>query len=217
MKVGRSLGFCEVEMRQVAADLTSGSDSGSGKLLARGTHIKYLPMGRLWDCLASPSMLPYVVKGYEWARGVLRVVRGVGALVQGAKRGARRAEHPSTGTGTGTGTVDLDTDSSTDSSTTAGAAGAGAAPLYSGPLFRDSGATGAVYTALGLKPHHLSPPPPPQQQQGLQDRGRDEFEMRIAPFTKNLSGSLHGGAVAMAAEQAALLSSRAAATAGVCV
>ena len=54
-KVGSTLGFATMEMY----------DTG-GQLLARGDHIKHLPMGPMWDLMAkfvlSPLILPIFLK-----------------------------------------------------------------------------------------------------------------------------------------------------------
>ena len=54
-KVGSTLGFATMEMY----------DTG-GLLLARGDHIKHLPMGSMWDLMAkfvlSPFVLPILLK-----------------------------------------------------------------------------------------------------------------------------------------------------------
>lgn len=46
-KIGKILGFCTMEMRSL-----------DGEILARGKHIKYLPMGWWWDIIISPVVLP---------------------------------------------------------------------------------------------------------------------------------------------------------------
>lgn len=33
-----------------------------GKLAARGRHVKYLPMGRMWDLTATPLLFPFASK-----------------------------------------------------------------------------------------------------------------------------------------------------------
>eukprot|EP00981_Chlorochromonas_danica_P007026 scaffold1528_cov199-Ochromonas_danica.AAC.2 len=53
-KIGKSLSFCSMEMRNVKGDL-----------LARGKHIKYMPMGWLWNLLAHPLILPWVIIFYQ--------------------------------------------------------------------------------------------------------------------------------------------------------
>lgn len=54
-KIGKTLGFATMEM----------FDS-DGLLLARGEHIKYLPMGPMWDFMAnlvlSPLVLSFLLK-----------------------------------------------------------------------------------------------------------------------------------------------------------
>jgi hypothetical protein len=65
--MGKKLGFCDIEMR----------DKESNELLARGRHIKYLQMGRLWDVLASPGMLHRVVKAYHFYHQVMRKVKEI--------------------------------------------------------------------------------------------------------------------------------------------
>eukprot|EP00981_Chlorochromonas_danica_P007025 scaffold1528_cov199-Ochromonas_danica.AAC.1 len=53
-KVGRTLGFLSMEMRNVKGDL-----------LARGKHIKYMPMGWVADFLAHPKVIPFTLQIYE--------------------------------------------------------------------------------------------------------------------------------------------------------
>lgn len=54
-KIGRTIGFCSLEVL-----------SADNELLARGKHIKYLPMGAIFDLLAHPFIFPIVLKIYEW-------------------------------------------------------------------------------------------------------------------------------------------------------
>jgi len=54
-KIGRTIGFCSLEVL-----------STDNELLARGKHIKYLPMGAIFDLLAHPFVFPIVLKIYEW-------------------------------------------------------------------------------------------------------------------------------------------------------
>ena len=54
-KIGRTIGFCSLEVL-----------SADNELLARGKHIKYLPMGAIFDLLAHPFVFPIVLKIYEW-------------------------------------------------------------------------------------------------------------------------------------------------------
>ena len=57
-KIGRTLGFATMEMHDL-----------EGSLLARGDHIKHLPMGFMWDFLAqfmqSRFVLPIILKHGE--------------------------------------------------------------------------------------------------------------------------------------------------------
>jgi hypothetical protein len=54
-KIGKTLGFATMEMFDA-----------DGLLLARGEHIKYLPMGPMWDLMAnlvlSPMVLSFLLK-----------------------------------------------------------------------------------------------------------------------------------------------------------
>lgn len=50
-KIGKALGFCTMELRT----------QDSNRLLARGKHVKYLPMGWFYNVLTSPVVLPYAV------------------------------------------------------------------------------------------------------------------------------------------------------------
>ena len=54
-KIGRTIGFCSLEVL-----------SADNQLLARGKHIKYLPMGAIFDVLGHPFFFPIVLKMYEW-------------------------------------------------------------------------------------------------------------------------------------------------------
>eukprot|EP01034_Spumella_vulgaris_P021419 gene21419-27449_t len=54
-KIGKALGFCTMELHTT-----------DGRLLARGKHIKYMPMGSLWDFIASPMFLPITLAIYEY-------------------------------------------------------------------------------------------------------------------------------------------------------
>jgi acyl-coenzyme A thioesterase PaaI-like protein len=53
-KIGRSLGFSTMELH--ATD---------GTVLARGKHIKYLPLGMVWDVLTHPKILPAMLKFHD--------------------------------------------------------------------------------------------------------------------------------------------------------
>ena len=46
-KIGKMVGFCDISMLSI-----------SGQELAKGSHIKFLPMGFLWDFIFSPFILP---------------------------------------------------------------------------------------------------------------------------------------------------------------
>ena len=48
-KIGKSVGFCDITMH--SAD--------GHTLLAKGSHVKFLPMGALWDWLFHPVFLPF--------------------------------------------------------------------------------------------------------------------------------------------------------------
>jgi len=52
-KIGKYVGFCTMEMH----------DKSSGSLLAKGKHIKFMPMGLVWDIIASPRILHYYMAG----------------------------------------------------------------------------------------------------------------------------------------------------------
>lgn len=54
-KIGKALGFCSMQLYTT-----------DGKLLARGKHIKYLPMGSAWDFLMGPMMLPFTLAMYNF-------------------------------------------------------------------------------------------------------------------------------------------------------
>lgn len=53
-KIGKTLGFCSLEVF-----------NRDGKLIARGKHIKYLPMGFFWDFLNYAFILPIALNIYE--------------------------------------------------------------------------------------------------------------------------------------------------------
>ena len=156
VKVGASLGFCEVEVRHGDSD----------KLLARGSHIKYLPMGRVWNVLMHPVVLPWVVK-------VTRFLK--------EREGSK-------------GFFGMLVDSLTSKTLQQGKASGPASSPREERALEESEAAGAVYEALHLK--RLS----------THDSDVHEFELPIFHFAKNMGGSLHGGAVGMAAERAALFS-----------
>mmetsp|Transcript_12883 Transcript_12883/g.11677 ORF Transcript_12883/g.11677 Transcript_12883/m.11677 type:complete len:353 (-) Transcript_12883:27-1085(-) len=54
-KVGKSMGFCYMEILE----------KDSKKLIARGQHIKYMPMGITWELLFSPKVTIPLMKFYE--------------------------------------------------------------------------------------------------------------------------------------------------------
>lgn len=162
LKVGRSLGFCEVEMR-----------TSDGLLVARGQHVKYLPMGRMWELLAGPSLLPYVVQGYRRLAAAREHGGGVMGWLGRTLLGEQKAQPP-----------------------------------------RLPDSPGAVYESLGLRE-------PPHPHEPVQEGERLEPDAEWSTFSQvprfylpnvaslgNLGGSLHGGAVAMAAELAARLSNK---------
>ena len=51
-RCGRTLGFCEVALR----------DAESGAELARGRHVKFLPMGAVFDVMTRPALLPLALR-----------------------------------------------------------------------------------------------------------------------------------------------------------
>ena len=50
-KVGKTVGFCDISMLSMDGHT----------LLAHGSHIKFLPMGVIWDWLLGPTFLPYFI------------------------------------------------------------------------------------------------------------------------------------------------------------
>jgi acyl-coenzyme A thioesterase PaaI-like protein len=54
-KIGKILAFCTMEMSSLV----------NGEVLARGKHIRYLPMGWWWDILAKPYFAPIVHYLYQ--------------------------------------------------------------------------------------------------------------------------------------------------------
>lgn len=62
-KIGKTLGFATMEMHNL-----------EGLLLARGDHIKHLPMGSMWDNLAlflqSRFVLPIILKHGEFLNNI---------------------------------------------------------------------------------------------------------------------------------------------------
>jgi acyl-coenzyme A thioesterase PaaI-like protein len=57
-KTGKVLAFCGLEVYNEA-----------GVLVARGTHVKFMPMGWLWDLFAGAWLLPIVIFFYSLSRG----------------------------------------------------------------------------------------------------------------------------------------------------
>jgi acyl-coenzyme A thioesterase PaaI-like protein len=53
-KIGKTIGFCDVKM--VDKD---------GKLIASGSHVKYIDMGKVWDYMMQPSVIGYTMKIYD--------------------------------------------------------------------------------------------------------------------------------------------------------
>lgn len=51
LKLGKTIGFSEIQM----------FDSITNQLVASGSHIKFLEMGKLWDFFMQPSLFPHVV------------------------------------------------------------------------------------------------------------------------------------------------------------
>jgi hypothetical protein len=108
LKIGRTLGFCDFEIRRLNS-ARGGSDesvdSDESAVVARGSHVKHLPMGRAWDALTSRLVAPAALRLYEYLytstsssgagdylRKALRTVaEGVvrGGLNRGEGRGGR--------------------------------------------------------------------------------------------------------------------------------
>lgn len=149
-KLGKTLGFCDFEM--VSAD-----KSKSGQVIARGQHIKHLPLGGAWDAIASPTLLPLVLRLHDllfdgnnnapttpWARWFTRWAFG---------------------------------------------------GVNSSDLKQVSG-EGGVFKAVALQPV------------GRGAKGSVVNRFESTPAMNNVLGKLHGGAVAVALETAALTSYR---------
>ena len=138
IKIGKTLGFAIMEMRD-----------SEGLLLARGRHIKYLPMGPLWDLFAHPAVshltFPFLerIANTPWVRNSSVYKKLMEAMSGG--RNSSSATH------------------------------------YTPP---DPG-VGQVFQSLGVTP--------------LCD---SSFTMHVTPSVCNMIGRLHGGALAMAVEQA---------------
>lgn len=157
LKVGRLLGFCQIEMR-----------SEDGQLLARGSHIKHLPMGQWWDVMAGPHGPSYLqLAEVAEARDKAGVLGSLARLVMGKPHdGGEQHER-----------------------------------LLQGDE------AGGVLRAL-----NLSLLLPYQQQQRfrldcMQTENKSSPRGAGVVCAVNPVGSLHGGALAIAAEQAALLTS----------
>jgi acyl-coenzyme A thioesterase PaaI-like protein len=79
-KIGKALGFCTMELH-----------SKDGRLLARGKHIKYMPMGSLWDFIASPMFLPITLAIYEYLT-TTSFGKYLLGLFSGKKKGQKHSE-----------------------------------------------------------------------------------------------------------------------------
>jgi acyl-coenzyme A thioesterase PaaI-like protein len=77
-KAGKSIGFCSMEVLDA-----------NGRVIGRGKHIKFMPMGVLYDLLFGPVLLPFTV----WALGFFADM----ILGRQAKEGARSSSSSSSG------------------------------------------------------------------------------------------------------------------------
>lgn len=85
-KLGKVIAFCSLEVY---------NDAGS--LLARGKHMKFQPMGWLWDLLASPFFLPLAMTLYHFFRGS-KILSALDAFFR-AKKAGQKIEGPFTAGG----------------------------------------------------------------------------------------------------------------------
>lgn len=76
-KTGKVLAFCSLEVYNEA-----------GVLVARGSHVKFMPMGWLWDFLAGALLLPIVIFFYNFFRG-RKIKTPLDALFRAKKEGQR--------------------------------------------------------------------------------------------------------------------------------
>lgn len=129
-KVGKTIGFC---------DMTITSNDGK-TVIAKGSHIKFLPMGFIWDFLMQPNLLPITLSCVEVIAPVL------GYFVPMFKL-----------------------------------------PSIDGPMKQHSKELGAIYTELEVT-----------------STADNTSTMIVTKSKHNPLGSLHGGCVAMACEEAAI-------------
>lgn len=150
LKCGRNVGFCDMKL----VDL-------EGQVLAVGKHIKYLPMGGIWDFVTHKSILPNFLNLYE-KYGDSLVKSYIGKKIQEFVTGGKRNK----------GYKDVNIDLET---------------------------TGSLFSSLPLQcaNHNLS------------DKNKESktslFSLATQPFMNNPMGALHGGALAIACEEAVML------------
>jgi hypothetical protein len=151
-KIGKNVGFCDMVMQC------------EGKTVARGQHLKYMPMGTLWDVLFHPTLLPIVLSLYSlakksWLGGKVLSWLGAGAM-------------------SATGISDLKT------------------------LSSDSGP--AVAAAQIFADFNLDRDAEAEEESKECTPSSGAFCSTVQPQMVNPLGNLHGGALAMCIEEAAL-------------
>jgi acyl-coenzyme A thioesterase PaaI-like protein len=175
-KIGKALGYCTMELLDE-----------DGSVLARGKHIKYLPLGKLWDFLASPMILPLTLFFYQYFTKVFPET----FLGKWWYRTNVKKHDPSS--------EDMIADNEVSTVLLKSLAGKKLSSIrdspYSNPAFNNE--VGGLFQALDL-----------ERLDGGEETTTCKFEIRVRPHLTNLLRKMHGGAVAAAIEQACILSAR---------
>lgn len=144
-KTGKTIGFCNIEVHNEKKEL-----------VARGKHIKYLPLGFLWDSIASPTFLPVFLSLYENQLSRMRNA----PLVQHFVRAALGGDNMN----------------------------------HNAQIFDEVGNVGHIFDNMQLKLLSSSPI------SCISDTIDHSFTSK--PGMNNIIGRVHGGAVAMAVDEA---------------
>jgi len=160
VKCGKSIGFCD--MRMV---------NSNGELVARGRHVKYLPMGLIWDILTHPNVFPHaidLIEAYEHREDNTLIRKLLKKFVAG-REPAKNSES----------TVDIDFEK-----------------------------VASLFRCLKIKDFHSEflSCPSPQASEVLSPTNVISrlFELQADSFMNNHLGRLHGGALAISCEEAAM-------------
>jgi hypothetical protein len=186
-KIGRILGFSSIELVDATVNHT---------VLARGQHIKYLPMGWLWDSVLGFGLLVSVFLWlFDWWYG-RHIATDIDHLLADFDYDHNTQDNAGSSTRT---ECTLDAQSSS----------AGSTSKYKDLI--DAQSVSSLSRSLAVQPlssHDVTAYPELHDKSVSNQHLCHFYLIDVKPFMYNGIGSMHGGAVAVAVEEACFMSRR---------